>query len=189
MSPNEACRSHARDLAAALLRRAAEVGLALWFGGFTFYAGIVVPVLHEEYGAMEAGAISRRVSDPLNLLGIAALGLAVVRILADRVSRRGRLGFLRASAVAIGFLSQLILMILNEQLDLHLDTRGISGFYRLHERYLILSTVEWAAVLTIFLIGEPRRSDREAGSLAPRSTNGDSAARSPVDAKDDPCGY
>ena len=54
-----------------LLRWLALWSLVFWIGGFTFYGGVVIPVLHDQLGsALEAGLVTQRVTDLLNLLGL-----------------------------------------------------------------------------------------------------------------------
>src|SRR5436309_2887015 len=81
-----------------------RVAFATWFGGFTFYAAVVVPDLHEALGGLETGAISRRVSFFLNALGVMALvlGWAVQATTLHRRPGRaawGRRGLLATSTV------------------------------------------------------------------------------------------
>ena len=54
-----------------LFRFVALWTLAFWMGGFTFYAGAVIPVLHDQLGgALESGLVTQRVTIDLNLLGV-----------------------------------------------------------------------------------------------------------------------
>ena len=36
---------------------------AVWLGGFTFYGAVVLWVLHDEYGSLDAGRITQRVTE------------------------------------------------------------------------------------------------------------------------------
>jgi hypothetical protein len=48
------------------------VALAVWIGGFTFYSGVVIPALHDQFGdAFLVGMVTRRVTDTLNGIGVA----------------------------------------------------------------------------------------------------------------------
>ena len=57
------------------LRSLAMIVHAVWLGGFTFYGAAVIPILHEEYGSLDGGLITRRVSDRLNALGVATVAV------------------------------------------------------------------------------------------------------------------
>ena len=53
--------------------------LAIWLGGFTFYAAAVIPVLHDQLGgALESGLVTQRVTIDLNLLGVATVVIGLV---------------------------------------------------------------------------------------------------------------
>src|SRR5437868_2370457 len=99
------------------LRFVATVLLAVWFGGFTFYGGVVVGELHVDLDHLAAGQITRRVTDGLNQLGIAALAACWLlawaeRGLGTRRLRAGRLGLLAADSVLLGSL-----MVLHRVMD------------------------------------------------------------------------
>src|SRR5690349_4032594 len=57
------------DLSRQIVRFAALVAMCAWLGGFMFYGGAVVPILDEALGSFDAGQITRRVTDRLNLVG------------------------------------------------------------------------------------------------------------------------
>ena len=134
------------------LRWGALLALAVWFGGFTFYAAVVVPVLEDVMGRFEAGAnVTREVTRTLNAIGVATLAVWWVLVvvegpLGDIWSRRGRVALLALnSAILAG------LFAAHRVLDSRIETDQMAGFYRLHESYLIASTVQWGA--NIALVG------------------------------------
>ncbi len=117
---------------------------AVWVGGFTFYGAAVIPVLHDELDRLDAGRITQRVSDRLNLIGLAAVVLWWSLAWFER--RRGpalarwlRVGLLALTTLALAFLA-----VDHEILDGRLDRYGLDGFYAYHRVYLIASTIQWA---------------------------------------------
>src|SRR6478672_2408664 len=70
-----------------VLRFLSLAGLSVWIGGFTFYSAAVVPVLHEDLGGVEAGSVTRRVTDRLNAVGVVTLVVWWTHVLADRATR------------------------------------------------------------------------------------------------------
>ena len=120
---------------------------AVWLGGFTFYGAVVIPILHERFGPLDAGRITQRVSDRLNLVGLATLLLWWALAWSERrrgpaVARRIRLGLLVATTLLLAFLA-----VDHEILDDRLDRHGLSGFYAYHRVYLIASSLQWAVNL------------------------------------------
>jgi hypothetical protein len=124
-----------------------------WQGGFTFYAGVVVPsgtaVLKNS--ARRQGFITQEVTRWLNLTGAIALGvLAVDLLFCHDVSRLRWWSRLTMWLVMVG--CQVLLYWLHSQLSALLQPRGMSvldpeGFYTLHRAYLWTHTVQWAAGL------------------------------------------
>jgi hypothetical protein len=62
-----------KSFALLVLRWAALSAFAVWFGGFTFYAAVVIPVLHDELGGLGQGAITGEVTNSLNAIGAVAV--------------------------------------------------------------------------------------------------------------------
>jgi hypothetical protein len=135
-----------------LVRFAAMAGMAVWFGGFTFYSAIVIPELHEQLGGLEAGAITGRVSNPLNAFGSAAVAAwwimaACERGLGPRWARWGRTLLLATTtAILIG------LVALHPVLDARLESGSMEGFYPLHQIYLIASSAQWGINLALIAV-------------------------------------
>ena len=144
-------------------RYATLTSLSVWFGGFTFYAAAVVPILHDELDVFQAGLITRRVTDLLNCVGVATLAIWWTATWREpsraSCSRRGyltRVALLTSTSLLLGFL-----IILHRVMDQRLDAMGTRGFYPLHRVYLIASTVQWFVHLALFALtalerrGEP----------------------------------
>ena len=134
------------------LRFLSVTSLAVWFGGFSFYGAAVIPALHDELSGPQAGAITRRVTDLLNLVGIVTLAIWwgtawLERSILSRRFRRTRLVLLSTTSPLLAFL-----IILHRIMDHHLDAYGLRGFYPLHRVYLIASTVQWIVNLGLFAV-------------------------------------
>lgn len=145
-----------------VLRFFALLTLAVWVGGFTFYSAVVIPELHGAMGSVEAGDITRRVTDPLNAIGAVALGVWWALEAVDRSEvrarvRRTRLGLLAATSAILAFL-----VLLHRVMDGRLDAGRLNGFYPLHRVYLIASTLQWLAnlgLLAVAVVGWGARND------------------------------
>lgn len=113
---------------------------ALWWGGLTFYAAVVVPQGTSLFGATEQGALTRQVTLWHNRL----TALWLLGLLAE-IARQRRLRLL-IPAVALALL-WLGLLWQHHRLATLLDGSPTSlrdgGFYRQHARYLWLTTGEW----------------------------------------------
>lgn len=123
---------------------------ALWWGGFTFYAIVVIPTAQKILRShTRVGFITQEVTQWINICAVVALGFLVWELLSAALltSRRRRwlwTAWLVMVAVQIG------LFILHPMLDRLLDfsAREIIDeprFYFLHRVYLCLSTVQWLA--------------------------------------------
>ena len=133
------------------LRFACVAGMALWVGGFTFYGGVVVPILHEELDRLQAGGITRRVTDALNVVGAVTVATWWLAALVEGPpgpawARRARLGLLAATTMLLA--GQ---VVLHAEMDFRLDAGagGLRGFYPLHRAYLVISTAQWLVNLAI----------------------------------------
>ncbi|MFV0445465.1 MAG: hypothetical protein ACK5Q5_17945 [Planctomycetaceae bacterium] len=124
-------------------RRIALLLLALWWGGLTFYAVVVIPIGTELLGSVEQGFITQRVTLWLNRL---ALLTAIAT--ASAVFRSGRRSrYLNWTVLTIGCP---VLMLLHSRLDAGLDLAArevidSDSFYREHQYYLWATTLQWLA--------------------------------------------
>lgn len=140
-------------LFAIAVRNLAMLSMMLWMGGFTFYAGFVLHTLEDIYGEPEAGFVTQRISDIFNVSGVVALAVWWALVVMERrwfATRGGGMrawSWIRLLSLAISTGLLVYLMALNPRLDEHLATRGTSGFYALHQTYLIASVAHWAVNL------------------------------------------
>ena len=135
------------------LRWLALVTMAVWLGGFTFYSAVVVPALEEVMGKVAAGeSVTRFVTVPLNQ--IAWLTVGVWTVLAMTEWRLGPkwLRLARAALIAIDGVTLAWMHLTHGVLGRMLDSGTKNGFYTLHERYLIASTVQWGANLALIAL-------------------------------------
>ena len=128
--------------------------LMFWQGGFTFYGGVVVPVGSAVLGSeREQGFITRSVTNYLNLAGAVALAVWGWDLMAMRGTSPG--GRRLRWAIWSGLmLSLVVLVVLHTRLDELLVPQDAMvldryRFRALHERYLIVSTIQWAGCLLL----------------------------------------
>lgn len=124
--------------------------LALWLGGFTFYSAAVIPVLHDELGSpVETGFITQRVTDLLNLIGLATIAAGWTGVVMERRwGRTGRADSLPAILLLVVTSVCLVgLFVLHYVMDRWLEVGSSPSFYRLHRAYLWVSVVQWVANL------------------------------------------
>ncbi len=121
---------------------------AIWFGGFGFYASIVVPIGTGVLGsARRQGLITQQVTDWLNLVCLIAVVLMATDLAFGwRGANRRSLGLL-ACVLSIGGML-LWLAILHGMLDSMIDEAqgriaDRARFYLLHRYYLWISSVQW----------------------------------------------
>jgi hypothetical protein len=135
---------------AVLVRRFLVVAaLMFWQGGFTFYAAVVVPIGQATFGPEDQGAVTRQVTNYLNLAG--GIGLIVlawdVVAATDTAPRRWTRGLAWAGmALALAVLVGLHLH-LDQLLDQPTPNLHRQAFRFGHRVYLWVSTFQWACGL------------------------------------------
>src|SRR5262245_41946892 len=148
------------------------VALTFWLGGFTFYAGVVVPVGTRALGSsMLQALITRQVTIWLNVAGSAAL----VPMLWDLLLTRDGAPWRRQTRLALWLFAltcQVGLVVLRARLAALFDFDALvvdnpDLFRLLHRSYLWLHTIQWlAAVAFVVLMLKGWQSEDE--SRAPR---------------------
>jgi hypothetical protein len=137
-----------------LLQRFYGVALSVWVGGFTFYSAVVIPILHDHLGVpFEVGLITRRVTNVLNLIGVATLlvGSWLVVDPSGRPGDRTPTHRLRFAPLAVSTLCLAAPDVLHLAMDTKLDVGRLAGFCSWHHAYLWISTVQWLANVAILL--------------------------------------
>jgi hypothetical protein len=131
------------------------VALAFWQGGFTFYAGVVVPVGMSVVGPTRQSLITLVVTRWLNLAGTVALAVVGIDLLWSRDSSLVRLR-LRWLCWVVMVLALVALLWLHLHLTAMMDPAALTvsdreAFYPWHRAYLLISTVQWLCA-TVFLV-------------------------------------
>ena len=138
-------------LSSLLIRSLCLFSMAVWVGGFTFHGGVVVPILNDELDHLQAGGITRRVTDVLNAAGVVTVALWAVAAWAERAAgprwaRLGRLALLVAASASL-----VALIVLHRVMEHRLDVGPYLEFYPLHRIYLAVSTAQWLANLGLMV--------------------------------------
>jgi len=127
-----------------LTRTAALAALAAWWGGLTFYGGVVVPLGSARFGAAEQGVVTRDATQWLHAMALAAAtGVAYTAWSNPPGRRRGPL--LSAAILAV---STAVLVALHRELSGQLDPvtdapLEPARFYQWHRAYLAVTTAQW----------------------------------------------
>ena len=140
----------ARVWAGAARRFIVIAAIAFWLGGFTFYAGVAVPMGVEVLGTHKAvGFITQRVTYWLNIAGVVALSIFLLNILIGwRISGKHLKRMLLMTWIAMVAI-EIELFIMHPFLDRLLTTQpvreilDVDRFDMLHRIYLISSSVQW----------------------------------------------
>lgn len=120
---------------------------AAWFGGFTFYTSVVIPIGTDILGSARAqGEITQRVTFWLNLICLVAGSLMLAEhFVRPTASRRWNLvpvlGILLVACVLIWLKTKLDGLIEPTSQSIRVIDRD--RFYSIHRYYLWLSTLQW----------------------------------------------
>ena len=129
-----------------VLRGLAVLVCAVWWGGLTFYAVVVVPLGTDLFGSVEQGFLTQQVTVRLNVLGTLTAAVLVAEAVRS-TSRRKRL-----LTVSLFIVLQASLWIMHARLSRLMNSSTLSvaddaGFYDEHRIYLCLTTVQWLIAL------------------------------------------
>ena len=122
---------------------------AVWFGGFTFYTSVVVPIGTDVLGSSRTqGFVTQQVTDLLNWIGGFALALMVVDFFWNRLRRGKRRSLWFGITVGLLFLFWILLLVVHPMLDAMLEpehehVNDSAKFYQMHRIYLWGSTIQW----------------------------------------------
>jgi len=141
--------------AVTLRRFLLSVALAYAFGGFSFYATVVVPTGTELLDATSQGFVTQTVTHTLNAASAVTIILLLWETISGRRERRRRAHQYLTMLTAGLTLSCVTLVLLHPMLDALLDENQFSiaqpdRFYRLHQAYLWTSTVQWLLTICVF---------------------------------------
>jgi len=130
-------------MAERVYRFVAVAVLALWIGGTTFYAIVVVPTGTRQFGSMEQGLLTEQVTRQLNWIGV---GCLLVLLPVAWKSRAGAASWivLAASLAALFWLHPRLAAFIDH--SNHVVTNP-DAFYRWHRAYLLVTAVQWLAGL------------------------------------------
>lgn len=144
--------SRPRGMVAASFRRFLVIAaIAFWLGGFTFYSGVAIPMGVEVLGGHRTvGFVTERVTNWLNVAGVATLAILLWNLLAVRASA-GRAPRIVLTVTWLVMLAiEVELICLHPVMDHLLIAHGREiidedRFELLHHVYLISSSVQWLA--------------------------------------------
>lgn len=167
-----------RSYAAALRRLIVIAAIAWWLGGFTFYAGVAIPMGVEVLGSHKAvGFITQRVTGWLNFGGVIALAIFLGNMALSR--RTGGKWVWRTMLLTwiIMAVIEIELILLHPVMDRlitaypHRMILDDDRFDLLHHVYLISTTVQWAlgglhvwCVCLSWVAGETLRTQQAAAA-------------------------
>jgi hypothetical protein len=143
--------------------------IAFWLGGFTFYAGVVIPIGMQVLGGhLRQGFITQRVTECINIAALCAIPILCWNTAANwgRTAKLVRYG-LGWSLIVIALI-QAELLVLHPYLDRLLDVKGRSitdegRFDLLHHIYLLSATAQWGAGVLHVLCIAAAQTDSDLG--------------------------
>ena len=125
---------------------------ALYWGGLTFYTGIVVRIIHMVLNdPMDGGLITQKVTFVLQVLGACTLPLMLVNDLS--VARHSkRIGIALIGLTLVLSCALVALFVIHSQLDHLIDVQQMEitdrgEFDAAHRRYNQTTTVQWLATV------------------------------------------
>lgn len=124
-------------------RFVAVAALALWIGGTTFYAIVVVPTGTRLLGSIQQGMLTEQVTRQLNWLGVGCLLVLLPALWKSRATAASWL-VLAATLAALFWLHPRIAVFIDHAN--HLVTNP-AAFYQWHRAYLLVTAVQWIAGL------------------------------------------
>jgi hypothetical protein len=133
-----------------LLRTCLLLSFALFWGGLTFYTGIVVRIMHDVVSdPMTGGMITQQVTVVLQWLGVVTVVLMLANAVVVRKVSSRRFKVLLVCSLLLG-LSLAGLFVVHNDLDAVISIKQTEitdrdEFVIGHRRYNRLTTVEWIA--------------------------------------------
>jgi hypothetical protein len=127
------------------------VALMFWQGGFMFYGSVVITVGAQVLGSeLEQGFVTQSVTNYLNIAGAVCLTIWGIVLWRERTTWLGW-------TLWLGLVVSLAaLAVLHGRMDQRLEfgSHAVTGqgFYSLHRVYLMISTAQWLAALTLLAL-------------------------------------
>jgi hypothetical protein len=144
--------------------------MAFAFGGFLFYASVVVPIGTQIVGSTTQGFVTRHVTDVLNWATLATVVMVIWEAALGGYPRgRRRLLFGCAIVIVVCLISLFWLheLLEDEMLEGEFGVEDERRFYSLHRVYLWLSTLQWIASLPIWWILVTSQTNNASTPLVP----------------------
>lgn len=122
---------------------------ATWFGGFTFYTAIVVPIGTDVLGSSRTqGFVTQQVTNKLNLIGGPTILMMLIDLTYFRRTRARKVNLCFAATLTGIAVLWFVLLIVHPMLDAMLEpdhehVLDDAKFYSLHRVYLWASTIQW----------------------------------------------
>lgn len=133
------------------------LAIAFSFGGFSFYAGVVVPIGSAVLDATSQGFVTQQVSHFLNAAAGVMWLLLVWELVAERKLRPQRVTKQLSVLAGVLGLCCIALPVIHPWLDALLDADSFSisdgeEFYFRHQVYLWVSSLQWLVSLAVIWV-------------------------------------
>lgn len=133
--------------------------LALWQGGFLFYAAVVVPIGTDVLGSFDQGRVTRHVTNSMNCIGAVALAILAWDQISGGCRRALRWSLWVGMACT---LAALILLHVRVEALVDFSPSGriadYSEFYYWHRVYLYVAAAQWIFGLTYLVVLSSNRA-------------------------------
>jgi hypothetical protein len=149
-------------IVASLSRFISVCAVGFWLGGFTFHALVVIPAGHDMLGSRTIGFITQRVTETLNIAGVATVVLLLFNFVLEWRARS------MSQRLALSLTWTLLAVTLFQQFGLHSEIsstlestsrsiRDQAEFRRLHAAYERVAMGQWFSGLMHlwFVVGVP----------------------------------
>ena len=145
------------------------LSIAFSFGGFTFYATIVIPAGTEVLDATTQGFVTEKVTYILNIANAFTLACLIWEWSTITQPKLKLLFFILTILYCI---CGITLLVLHPSLGQWLDRNDLSvvnrdAFYSVHRIYLWVSTIQWANMLGLIWLVTSRYQTADGGDATP----------------------
>ena len=133
------------------------LAIAFSFGGFTFYAAVVIPIASDVFDSTSQGFVTQKVTHVINAASCVSLFLLTWDGVALREIRSRKTNRIYFALLVIYSVCLVSLLVLHPRLDAMIDRGSMSvdepeRFYVHHQAYLWLSTVQWVTTFGLVWI-------------------------------------